>query len=62
MTKRSEGGWKNSRWRRGQEKVYNREEWKKLLRTARNCHVLHMPMEYYFICQLTPLLHSDSSA
>jgi hypothetical protein len=28
-----------------QEKVYNREEWKKLLRTARNCNVLHVPME-----------------
>jgi len=28
-----------------QEKVFNREEWKKLLRTARNCHILHMPME-----------------
>jgi hypothetical protein len=28
-----------------QEKVHNREEWKKLLRTARNCHILHMPME-----------------
>jgi hypothetical protein len=28
-----------------QKKVYNREEWKKLLRTARNCHILHMPME-----------------
>jgi hypothetical protein len=28
-----------------QEKVYNREECKKLLRTARNWHVLHMPME-----------------
>jgi hypothetical protein len=28
-----------------QKKVYNREEWKKLLRTARNCCVLHMPME-----------------
>jgi hypothetical protein len=27
-----------------QEKVHNREEWKKLLRTARNCHILHMPM------------------
>jgi hypothetical protein len=25
-----------------QEKVYNREEWKKLLRTARNRHILHM--------------------
>jgi hypothetical protein len=28
-----------------QEKVCNREEWKKLLRTARNCCILHMPME-----------------
>jgi hypothetical protein len=28
-----------------QEKVYNREEWKKLLRTARNWHILHMPVE-----------------
>jgi hypothetical protein len=28
-----------------QEKVYDREEWKKLLRTARNCCILHMPME-----------------
>jgi hypothetical protein len=26
-------------------KVYNREEWKKLLRTARNHHILHMPVE-----------------
>ena len=32
-----EKGWK--------EKVYNREEWKKLLRTARNRHFLQMPME-----------------
>jgi hypothetical protein len=28
-----------------QEKVFNREEWKKLLRTARNHRILHMPME-----------------
>jgi hypothetical protein len=28
-----------------QENVYNKEEWKKLLRTARNCRVLHMSME-----------------
>jgi hypothetical protein len=27
------------------EKVHNREELKKLLRMARNCHILHMPME-----------------
>jgi len=27
-----------------QKKVYNREEWKKLLRAARNRHILHMPM------------------
>ena len=30
---------------RWQEKVHNREEWKKLLRTARNRRILHMPME-----------------
>jgi hypothetical protein len=28
-----------------QEKVYNREEWKKLLRTAKNCRILHMAVE-----------------
>jgi len=28
-----------------QEKVHNREEWKKLLRTTRNHCILHMPME-----------------
>jgi hypothetical protein len=27
-------------------KVYNREEWKKLLRTARNRRILHMSMEW----------------
>jgi len=30
-------GWK--------ERIYKREEWKKLLRTARNRCILHMPME-----------------
>jgi len=28
-----------------QEKLHNREEWKKLLRTARNRRIPHMPME-----------------
>jgi hypothetical protein len=28
-----------------QEKVHNREEWNKLLRTARNLGILLMPME-----------------
>jgi hypothetical protein len=28
-----------------QENVYNREEWKKFLRMARNCHILQMAME-----------------
>ena len=28
----------------GQERLYNREEWNKLLRTARNHRILHMPM------------------
>ena len=27
------------------ERVHNRDEWKKLMRTARNHHNLHMPME-----------------
>ena len=26
-------------------KVHNREGWKKLLRMAKNCHILHMAME-----------------
>jgi len=30
-------GWK--------ERVYNRGKWKKFLRRARNCRILHMPME-----------------
>jgi hypothetical protein len=30
-------GWK--------EKLYNRGEWKKILRMARNLHILHMSME-----------------
>jgi hypothetical protein len=25
--------------------VFEKEEWKKILRTARNCHILRMPME-----------------
>jgi len=28
-----------------QEKLHNRDEWKKLLRTERNRRMLHMPME-----------------
>jgi len=28
-----------------QEKVHNREEWRKLLRTARNHRILHVQME-----------------
>jgi hypothetical protein len=28
-----------------QEKVHNREKWKKLQRMARNRHILHTPME-----------------
>jgi len=28
-----------------QEKLHNREEWKKLLRRARNRRIPHMPME-----------------
>ena len=42
MARWSEGGWKSS-WL---QRVYNREEWKKLLRMARNRRILHMPMEW----------------
>jgi hypothetical protein len=28
-----------------QEKLYNREKWKKFLRMVRDCCILHMPME-----------------
>jgi hypothetical protein len=28
-----------------QEKVHNGEEWKKVLRTARNCSILHVPIK-----------------
>jgi hypothetical protein len=28
-----------------EERLYNREEWKKLLRTASNRRILHMPVE-----------------
>jgi hypothetical protein len=33
-----------------QEKVHNREEWKKLLRTARNRRILHVPKEWNECC------------
>jgi hypothetical protein len=44
--------WQNEVWEDGrivggeewQEKLYNRADWKKLLRAARNNHILHMPM------------------
>jgi hypothetical protein len=39
------GGLKNSWWRRVAGKVYTRKECKKLLRMARNRHILHIPME-----------------
>jgi hypothetical protein len=46
--------WQDNVWQDGrmfggeewQEKLCNREEWKKLVRTARNRHILHMPMEW----------------
>jgi len=33
-----------------QEKVYDREEWKRLLRTARNHRILHMPIDWLIDC------------
>ena len=38
-----------------QEKVYDREEWKRLLRTARNHRILYMPMGWI---GLDPFLYS----
>jgi hypothetical protein len=32
-------------WEGCQEKVHNREEWKKFLRRAKNRRILHMSME-----------------
>jgi hypothetical protein len=43
-----------------QGEVYDREEWKKLLRTARNCCILHMPMEQNRIVQTPYSLHNCS--
>jgi len=40
-----------------QEKVHNREEWKKLLRMARNRQILHMPTER-MVTLASPLLDS----
>jgi len=38
-----------------QVNIHNREEWRKLLRTARNRHILCMPMEWMneFTCSIT---------
>jgi hypothetical protein len=35
-----------------QEIAYNREEWKKLLRTVRNYHILYMPMKCINECKI----------
>ena len=40
---REDGRIVGGKWWQG--KVYNREEWKKLLRTERNCRILHVAME-----------------
>ena len=50
---RSRNGWQNEAREDGrivggegwQEKIHNREEWKKLLRTSRNRRILNMSME-----------------
>jgi hypothetical protein len=50
---RARNRWQDEVWEDGrivgaeewQEKVHNTEEWKKLLRMARNRHILHMAME-----------------
>jgi hypothetical protein len=50
---RTRNRWQDEVWEDGrrdggegwQEKVRNRKEWNKILRTARNRRILHMPME-----------------
>ena len=37
----------------GRERVHNREEWKKLLRTVRNHRILHMPMNECVVISLS---------
>jgi hypothetical protein len=55
-------GWKNSWCRRVAGNVYNREEWKKLLRTARNRRILHKPMnetvDVCHVCIVVPKLQN----
>jgi hypothetical protein len=46
-------GWK--------ERVYNRGEWKKLLRKASNCRILHMPMERMNEFYLFPSVHYNGN-
>ena len=41
------------------ERVYNSEEWKKLLRTARKRHILHMPLEWRNEYTLPTSLHKN---
>jgi len=43
---RGKGGWKTVWWKWGGRRVYNKEEWKNLLRMARNCYILHVPTEW----------------
>jgi len=42
-----------------QEKVHSREEWKKLLRTARNCRILHVPKEWMNIFFISIIERSE---
>jgi len=46
MARLSEGGWKTSWWKGWKERVYKREEWKKILRMVKNLCILHMSMEW----------------
>ena len=71
LTGRSRNRWKDEVREDGRlvggkgwnEKVYNREEWKKILRMVRNCCILHIPMEWMNVSQGKMLLsvHSITS-
>jgi hypothetical protein len=53
LTGRPRNGWQNEVREDGRlvggkgwkARAYNGEEWKKILRRARNCHILYLPME-----------------
>ena len=44
-----------------QEKAYDREEWKRFLRMARNHHILYMPMDWLIVLVNLHIKHTKVS-